>query len=243
MSVEDRLVDALSEFDRVEPSPDLFTRVEASVEQDRLHRRRVRRFIAAGLSATTAVVAFLWVSTDREGGTISGWAVFVAQLAILVTAVIVLGRIIPRFGQAYVSDVFRLDPATARSFLRLHDVAFHLVFGGYVIILAWHRQMAGSPATGEAIRFLLDRIAGLFLLMGMLHAATLMALPIIGLVHGTIVRDHARTIAGDAAPPPDPRAARAARIGRMIVWIIGGIVVVQALVLLGLLAGLGLSGS
>lgn len=243
MSVEDRLVDALSEFDRVEPAPDLFTRVEASVQQDRLHRRRVRRFAVAGLAATMAVAAFLWASTDRAQATISGWAVFVAQLVILTTAVIVLGRIIPRFGQVYVSDVFRLDPGTARSFLRLHDLAFHLVFGGYVIILSWHRQMAGSADTGEAIRFLLDRIAGLFLLMGLLHAVTLMTLPVIGLVHGTIVRDHARTVAGEAAPPPDPKAVRAARLGRTIVWIIGGIVVVQALVGLGLLAGLGLSDS
>jgi hypothetical protein len=243
MRLEDRLVDALSEFDRVEPAPDLFARVEASVERDRLYRRRVRRFAFTGLAATMVVAAFLWASTDRTHATISGWAVFVAQLVILTTAVVVLGRIIPRFGQAYVSDVFRLDPRTAKSFLRLHDVAFHLVFGGYVVILSWHRQMAGPADIVEAIRFLLDRTAGLFLLMGLLHAATLMTLPVIGLVHGTIVRDHARALAGEAAPPADPQAVRAARIGRMVVWIIGGIVVVQALVGLGLLAGLGLSDS
>lgn len=241
MSVEDRLVNALSEFDRVEPAPDLFARVEASLQKDQLHRRRVRRLATAGLAATMAAAAFLWASTDRAGTTISGWAVFIAQLVILTTIVAVLGRNIPRFGQVYLSDVFRLDPGTARSFLRLHDVAFHLVFGGYVIILSWHRLMAGPTDTGEALRFLLDRIAGLLLLMGLLHAATLMALPVIGLVHGTIVRDHARRVAGGAAPLPDPQAVQAARIGRMIAWTIAGIVVVVALVGVGLVAGLGLS--
>ncbi len=243
MNVENRLINALSEFDRIEPTPDLFARVEASVQQDRLHRRRVRRFAVIGLAATMAVAALLWTATDRTESTISGWAVFAAQLVILTTVVVVLGRTIPRFGSAYVSDAFRMDPGTAKSFLRLHDLAFHLVFGGYVISLSWHRQMAGSADAAEAIRFLLDRVAGLFLLMGLLHAATLMALPIIGIVHGTLVRDHARAVAGGAAPLPDPQAERAARIGRMIVWNIGGIVVVLGLVGLGFLAGLGLSDS
>lgn len=243
MSIEDRLVDALSEFDRVEPSPDLFARVEASVEQDRLHRRRVARFAIGGIAATVIVIGFLWTATDSASGTISGWAVFAAQLVILITIVIVLGRVIPRFGRIYVSDVFRLDPGTAARFLRLQDVAYHLVFAGYVVILAWHREMAGPADVTEAIRFLLDRIAGLFLLMGVLHAATLMALPVIGLVFGTIVREHSRSVAGGDAPPPHPKAEQAARVGRMIVWIIAGLVAVWLLVNVGLLVGIGISDS
>ena len=243
MNVETRLVDALAEFDRVEPSPDLFARIEGSVERDRQHRRRVRRFAAGGLAAAATVIAFLWAATDTATGTIPGWAVFIAQLVILITVVIVIGRVIPRFGQVYVSDVFRLDPGTARSFLRLQDVAYHLVFSGYIVILAWQRQMDGSPDVIEALRFLLDRTAGLFLLMGLLHAATLMVLPVIGLVHGTLVREHARATAGGLAPPEDPRAAKAARLGRMVVWVIAGYVVIQFLIGLGLLAGMGIAGS
>ena len=243
MSVEDRLVDALSEFDRVEPSPDLFARVEASVEQDRMHRRRVARFATGGVAATVIVVAFLWAATDSASGTISGWAVFAAQLVILITIVVVLGRVIPRFGRIYVADVFRLDPGNADRFLRLQDLAYHLVFAGYVVVFAWHREMAGSADVVEASRFLLDRIAGLLLLMGLLHAVTLMALPVIGLVFGTIVRDHARSLAGDDAPPPDPRAVQAARFGRLIVWIIAGLVVVWLLVNVGLAVGIGISDS
>ena len=242
MNIENRLVDALAEFDQIEPSPDLFARVEESVDRDRIHRSRVRRFALGGLAAVTAVAGFLAIATDAATATISGWAVFVSQLVILSSVVIVLGRLLPRFGQFYVADVFRLDPPTGTRFLRLQDVAYHLVFSGYVLILSWHREMAGPADVTEAIRFLLDRTAGLFLLMGLLHAATLMFLPAIGLVFSTIVREHARAGAGAAAPPEDPRARRAARLGRMMVWIAAGIVSVVVLVGFGLVLGLGISG-
>ena len=243
MNVEGRLIDALSEFDRVQPSRDLFARVEGSVERDRLHRRRVRCSAGSGAAAITSVVAFLALATDDTTGRIAGWAVFVAQLAVLVTAVVVLGRIIPRFGQIYVADVFRLDPATGPKFLRLQDVAYHLIFSGYVIVLSWHREMAGPVEATEAMRFLLDRTAGLFLLMGLLHAATLLTLPVIGLVFGTIAREHSRKLAGDAAPPEDPDARHAARVGRFVVWIMAVVIVIQFLFGFGLLAGLGIAGS
>lgn len=243
MSVEDRLIDALSEFDRVEPSIDLFARVEESVVRDRTNRRRVRQFAAAGISGVVTVVAFLWMMIDRQDGTIRGWAVLAAELAVLLTLVVVLGRIIPRFGRAYVADVFRLDSGTASHFLRLHDVAFHLVFGGYILGWLWHPEMSGQPDMYDAIEFLIVRTGGLFLLVGVLHALTLMMLPVIGLVFGAGVRDHARSTAGEAAPPEDPGAVQADRYARFVVWAVGALVVILVLVGLGLVAGLGIAGS
>ena len=42
MNVERRLREALSEFDVVEPAPDLFRRVELSVAEDLVRRRPLR---------------------------------------------------------------------------------------------------------------------------------------------------------------------------------------------------------
>lgn len=243
MNVEERLMDALSEFDRVEPSLDLFDRVEESVARDRAFRRGARRSGAAGTAGLVAVAAFLVSMIDFQAETIRGWAVLVAELLILGTVVVVLGRVIPRFGQIYVADVFRLDRRTGSNFLRLHDVAFHLVFGGYVIGWAWHPEMSGQPNVYDAIEFLIARAGGLLLLIGTLHAVTLMVLPVVGLLFGTIVRDHARTGAGAGAPPEDPAAVRADRYARLVVWGVAGLAAVGLLVGLGLVAGIGLSGS
>ena len=243
MTIEQRLTDALAEFDRLEPSSDLFERVEASVARDRAFRLRARRFASAGLMGVAAIVAFLAVMIDWQAETIRGWAVLVAELAVLGTTVVVLGRVIPHFGRAYVSEVFRLDRQTGTNFLRLHDVAFHLVFGGYVVGWAWHPEMSGQPSMYDAIEFLIVRTGGLLLLMGVLHAVTLMLLPVVGLVFGAIVRDHARAAAGDEAPPEHPSALQADRYARLVVWGVGAWVVIQILVGIGLLAGIGLSGS
>lgn len=243
MSVEDRLISALSEFDRVEPSGDLFQRVEESVARDRAFRRRAARAAAAGLAGLAAIVAFLVSMIDFQEETIRGWAVLTAELAILGTAVVVLGRVIPMYGEIYVTDVFRLDRQTGSNFLRLHDVAFHLVFGGYVVGWAWHPEMSGQPNMYDAVEFLIVRTAGLLLLMGALHAVTLMVLPVVGLLFGTTVRDHARTDAGSDAPPEDPMAATADRCARLVVWGVVAIMGVVFLVGVGLVAGIGLAGS
>lgn len=240
MNTEERLTDALAEFDQVEPSPDLFDRVERSVALDLAYRRRARWSGGVGLAGVSIVVAFLWLSIGSDG-TILGWSVLVAELALLASAVVILGRVIPRFGRIFIADVFRLDPRTGSGFLRLHDVAFLLVAAGYVIGWSWHPQMSGRPDAVEAIRFLLDRIGGLLLLMGALHAVTLVALPVIGLVFGATVRMRARAAAGPTAPPEDPRAVQADRYARLVVWIVGGWVVVLLLVGLGIVVGVGIS--
>ena len=122
-------------------------------------------------------------------------------------------------------------------------MAFHLVFAGYILGWAWHPEMSGQPNMYDAIEFLIARTGGLFLLMGTLHAATLMVLPVVGLLFGTIVRDHARADAGTAAPPEDPMAVAADRYARLVVWGVAAIVGIVLLVGIGLAAGIGLSGS
>ena len=48
--VEQRLIDALRSTERVDPSPDLWSRVVHSIDEDRAHRRRVRAGVQAAFS-------------------------------------------------------------------------------------------------------------------------------------------------------------------------------------------------
>ena len=49
MSVERRLRETLAAFDAVEPAPDLFQRVERSVAEDLVRRRRIGRWVAGAI--------------------------------------------------------------------------------------------------------------------------------------------------------------------------------------------------
>ena len=55
MNVEQRLVNALRAGDQVEPSPDLWTRVLHSIEEDQAHRRRVLTSTAAAIGTLVAL--------------------------------------------------------------------------------------------------------------------------------------------------------------------------------------------
>ncbi len=85
----------------------------------------------------------------------------------------------------------------------------------------------------------LERIGGLLLAMGILHAITIAALPVIGLVFASNWRRAVRAELGPDAPPPDPQAERADRIVRIIVWAVAAFLALQAI---GLLGGPGIFG-
>lgn len=240
MSVEERLVDALSTFDEVEPSVDLFERVDLSVARDSQYRRAVLRYATGGGVVGLAVTLLVWSASDT--GTIVGWAVLVAELLLLGAVAVAFGRLVPRFGRIFVEDVFWLRRSTATSFLRLQDTALHLIVSGYIVGWSWNPRMATRADLGDALGFLLDRTAGLLLLLGLLHAATLVALPIVGLVHASAVRHHSRASAGPSAPEVDPRAATADRYARSIVWSLVGVAGVSLLVAVGVALGLGIAG-
>jgi hypothetical protein len=68
------------------------------------------------------------------------------------------------------------------SLLRLLDVAYALVFSGYILLTASFDFGRSLIVVGEQIEDLSVRVAGLLLTMGLLHAATIMTLPLIALV-------------------------------------------------------------
>ena len=164
------------------------------------------------------------------------------EVLTLATLVVVLGPTIGRFGGVYVSDVFRLAPETGLRFQRLLDVAYYLVFCGYVLTVVSLRQVGEQVLLTARLRGTLDRVAGLLLLMGVLHALTLAVLPIVGLVASSVFRRDRRRRAGDRAPLPSPMAQQAERVARVMVWVGVGSVVAMTLVGLGMLAGIGVGG-
>ncbi|MGZ5384440.1 MAG: hypothetical protein ACXW15_01300 [Acidimicrobiia bacterium] len=226
MNSQERLSAALRRADEFAPSPDLFARVQSSIEEDAAHRRRLRR-LTLGLVPAMAVAVgwiFLFGSVNGAGTLVApGWAVALWQLVILLSVTIVMGPAIRRFGKGYAADVFRIDSNTGPRIIRLLDIAYYLVFAGIVLLAVAGDSLAGA---GESIPLIpaiesaTGRIAILVLVMGGLHSGTITVLPLIGLIFSSTVRRSRRLQAGESAPPADPDAEAAERMVRLIIWVI-----------------------
>jgi len=186
MTLEQRVTDALTTVDELEPSIDLWARVNRSIEEDRIHRRRLRR-VLIGIAAVLAALigAGWWFRTETTVGHVAiDWRAMEAMEAIaLIVLVVVLGPAIRRFGDGYAGIVFRANPETGERFIRLLDVAYYLTSGGYVLMTSeFERPIEATLRLGEQAQTGMGRIGGLLLLMGLLHGVTVVVLPFIGLI-------------------------------------------------------------
>lgn len=184
MNVEQRLIDALRAADTTEPSPDLFSRVVHSIEEDRAHRRRVIRSTCASAAtiAVLVIVGFLGLIDGPHGRQVRLPVIELVETAALVALIAVLGPAIRRFGRGYANDLWPATPETATVLLRLLDLAYLLVFSGYILLSAELGFGTSGVLVAEQLRDAGSRIAGLVLMMGLLHAITIMALPVVALV-------------------------------------------------------------
>ena len=188
-ALEDRLHDALvAEGSSTTPSPDLFSRVVDSIGEDRLRRRHVRRVAATWVVATAAAAGAVAVFTPRgrSGGLLMPWWVLeVATNVALVAIALWLGPFIKRFGRAYAADVFRANPRTGKSYLVLTDIAYYLIFAAY--ILFWvhfapeqHWNAYVGQVTAAQLGQSLTRVAGILLIIGILHGVNIIMMPVLG---------------------------------------------------------------
>ena len=184
MNVEQRLVNALRAADRVEPSPDLWSRVVHSIEEDRAHRRRVVTSFAVTIAVIIGlvIVGMLNLIDTPSGRQVRVPAMELIETIALISLVAVLGPAIRRFGRGYADDLWPTTPTMPSSLLRLLDVAYLLVFGGYILLTTYFDFGRSTTGVAEQVEDLCRRIGGLVLTMGLLHAATIMALPVIALV-------------------------------------------------------------
>ena len=183
--LEARLRDALyAEAGEIEESPDLFARVKGSIEDDARRRRWRRRVAAITGTAVAAFAALVAAVTNiREGELLMDWRILeLLTTAVLAVIIIVLGPFIKRFGKSYAAEVFRANPGTGKSFIVLMDFAYYLVFGAYVLFTpVFNRPETWSQVVnGAQLKAAIIKVAGILLLMGVLHGVNLLLLPIIG---------------------------------------------------------------
>lgn len=188
-ALEDRLHDALvAEGSSTTPSPDLFSRVVDSIGEDRLRRRHFRRVAATWVVATAAAAGAVAVFTPRgrSGGLLMPWWVLeVATNVALVAIALWLGPFIKRFGRAYAADVFHDNPVTGKSYIVLTDIVYYLIFAAY--ILFWvhfapeqHWNAYVGQVTAAQLGQSLTRVAGILLIIGILHGVNIIMMPVLG---------------------------------------------------------------
>ena len=239
------MTEALHRADEYAPSPDLFARVQRSIEEDGAFRRRRRRALAWIAGGMAAGVTWVALFIDIKGGTVTmpWWSLEILTAAILIAIVIVLGPLIRRFGRVLTLEVFRSNSATSDRFLALLDIAYYLVFSAFVLMSTnFSAQTEWGGRLTAQLELELVRVGGLLLLMGILHAITIAILPVMGLVFASNWRRAARTALGGEAPEADPAAEKADRVATIVVWVaaagLAGFVLLNLLpVLLGILLG------
>jgi hypothetical protein len=119
-------------------------------------------------------------------GPVDWWVLEFVVAVILIAIVVVLGPLIKRFGKTYAGDVFRGNPRTGKSYLVLMDVAYYLIFGAYVLFSVRFEPQRGwnDVVTGAQLQDAAVRVGGILLLMGVLHGANVLSLPLVGRLLG-----------------------------------------------------------
>ena len=182
--IEQRLIEAFTDARRtVEPNRDLFARVNRSIA-DAAARRRWRLKLSLGLiTFVLLLAAFALATSDVNNGriTMEWWAIELITNIVLVAIAIGLGPFIKRFGRAYAADVFRANPRTGKSYLVLTDVAYYLIFTSFILFtVTFVAPVEWESSTGDQLKDEVARLGGILLIMGILHAANVVALPVIG---------------------------------------------------------------
>ncbi|MDQ3738003.1 MAG: hypothetical protein M3337_02400 [Actinomycetota bacterium] len=188
----------------VEQSPDLLTRVELSISDDQ--RLRVQHRAMTGIAGciVAALAAIVVAVTDtRQGSVLMDWWILeLITVTVLVAIAFWLGPLIKRFGRSYAADVFRANPRTGKSFIMLTDVAYYLIFFSYILFTVSFQPKGSWADTVNAAQLQHEtaRLAGILLIIGVLHSANLLALPVMGRLL-TLNRQ-----LDESAPPPQDQA-------------------------------------
>jgi hypothetical protein len=183
-TLERQLIEAFADARAsTEENPDLFARVSRSLEDARA-RRRFRWKLAVQIAAFVAANAVLAVSlSDFDNGrfVMPWWVIELITNIVLVALAIGLGPFIKRFGRSYAADVFRANPRTGKSYLVLTDVAYYLIFTSFVLFtVTFVPPDDWKGSVGNQLKDEVARVGGILLIMGVLHAANVIALPVIG---------------------------------------------------------------
>ncbi len=203
-TLERRLTDAFaSARSTFHENPDLFERVTRSIDEARA-RRRFRWQLAGGLAGfvlANAALALSFSNYDNRRLDMPWWVIELITNIVLVALAVGLGPFIKRFGRSYAADVFRENPRTGKSYLVLTDVAYYLIFTSFVLFtVTFVEPRDWKVSTGEQLQQEVARVGGMLLIMGVLHALNVVALPIIGGLLSNNRQSPASAVG--SAPPP-----------------------------------------
>lgn len=106
----------------------------------------------------------------------------ILRIVVLVVLAVGLHQFIRRFGKTYATDVFRYTPEVGRYFLVLADISYYLIFVGYILFTVNFERQKEWDATVNANQgeFIVFTIAGICLIIGVLHAINVFVLPLLG---------------------------------------------------------------
>lgn len=124
------------------------------------------------------------------------WAILeVITVAVLAGLALGMHQGIRHFGQGYVAEIFEVTPRVGRSFIVLADFAYYLIFAAYILFSSNFERPAQYDDAGNLVRYrwsetvgaaqLQDSvfsIAGICLIIGILHGINVFVLPFVGSV-------------------------------------------------------------
>ena len=190
--LERQLREALtSEAADVGPASDLPDRVWHSIDADRRRGTvRWRRWLAALVLTAVLTAVIVWAMTQTESAlglqersTMSWWVLEATTTLILIAIAIWLGPFIKRYGRAYAADVFHDNPLTGKSYIVLTDIVYYLIFTAYILFTVRLEPEIGWGVAGDLsaqLTYDFQRIAGILLVIGVLHGVNIVLLPVLG---------------------------------------------------------------
>ncbi len=87
------------------------------------------------------------------------------------------------FGKNYATDIFGATPEVGKHFLILADVAYYLIFAAYVLFnvhFVRPERWGSDQASASQLQDSVGSIAGICLIIGILHGINVFVLPFIG---------------------------------------------------------------
>jgi hypothetical protein len=148
--------------------------------------------------------ALLAVIDVRQGDVLMDWWILeLLTTGFLVGLALWLGPFIKRFGRSYAADVFRANPGTGKSFIVLTDFAYYLIFLSFILFTTTFELPSNwdTVVNGAQIKSEVSRVAGIILVIGLLHGFNLIVLPVIGRL--LTLNRHLDEQMGHAPTPPN----------------------------------------
>ena len=102
------------------------------------------------------------------------WVAELLRAAVLVGGVVLVQQLIRRHGVDYVAHIFQATPQAGRAFLALADIAYYLIVVAYTLFAV---RVERPFVDDSHLQGVVQSVAGLSLLIGVLHMFNLLLLP------------------------------------------------------------------